>query len=70
MLNPPSLEDMKSGTETWLWERNILRLHRVPILNPILEVGDQINEMITKYDRVTRVCWPGAWKKAVSIFLR
>jgi len=67
MSNPPNLEEMKSGTESWLWERNTLRLHRIKTDNPPLEVAKQINEMITKYDQVTRVCWPETWKDSVCI---
>jgi hypothetical protein len=70
-LNPQKgLEAMERGTDTWLWERNTLRLYRVQVPDPTMELAKQINEMIDLYNNVTEFCWPDTWKELVCTFIQ
>ena len=61
-------KDMERGTDTWLWDRRTLRLHRIKIAGSDTELQSQINEMVDLYDKVTQFCWPKEWTDAVCLF--
>ena len=61
-------KDMERGTDTWLWDRRTLRLHRIKIAGSDTELQSQINEMVDLYDSVTQFCWPKEWTDSVCLF--
>ena len=65
-LRPPSgLESMARGIETWLWDRETLRLLRLKMFQPVSELDHQVDQMVDLYNDLTQFCWPSSWKDIV-----
>ena len=59
------LESMARGVETWLWDRETLRLVRLKMFQPVSELDRQIEQMVDLYNDLTQFFWPSAWKDVV-----
>ena len=44
------LESMARGIETWLWDRETLRLVRLKMSHPLSELDHQVGEMVDLYN--------------------
>ena len=64
-----ALQKFEPGIDTWLWDRNTIRLHRIKLQSAKQDLRDQIDSMIDIYDDVTQFCWPRGWDSAVRTFL-
>ena len=62
------LAAMEPGTDTWLWERNTLRLFRLKFPDIKSDFSKQFNQMIDLYDHLTEFRWPKEWAGDVSSF--
>ena len=60
------LAAMEPGTDTWLWERNTLRLFRLELPDIKSDFSKQFNQMIVLYDHLTEFHWPKEWAGDVS----